>query len=300
MTRIEELTLKLADDALTQVEWEELDRLLVQDTNAQRTHVSLLKLEAMLRGTRRNLDVTDATMRRVNLALAQRIETNVMTEIVRERSARKIVPFVSVTQKFAWAAIGLAAGIILALFLKVSVERPTPQAEDFAAHAAAIPPLQLATQARVYREMQTLFPNQLQWVAQSGRDVRLSVSDTGDSEAKSTVVVRTVVVSRNTGETAWRKEWATDVLMRAEERVEVTLGADATNKLTLWAYPVADGRTALDSGLDLGAPVRLSSSFSNVLRNGEPTQVLSLKMQEIEYRVFQTIESLSKQGGQSA
>ena len=55
MTRLDELTLELADSQLSESEAAELAPLLGQDARLAEAHVRLLELEASLRGRRTNV-----------------------------------------------------------------------------------------------------------------------------------------------------------------------------------------------------------------------------------------------------
>lgn len=91
MTRIEELTLKLADGLIAEPEIEELDRLVAADPEAARVHLGILDVEASLRGGRQDLDVTRETLERLQRLQAERIERGVMEQI-RSQAARSGKP----------------------------------------------------------------------------------------------------------------------------------------------------------------------------------------------------------------
>ncbi|TVS10276.1 MAG: hypothetical protein EA424_25690 [Planctomycetaceae bacterium] len=65
MNRIEELTLKLIDEEISDAEFAELERLLADDPQALRCHASLLDLEAALLGRRSRFDVAPQTMAKI-------------------------------------------------------------------------------------------------------------------------------------------------------------------------------------------------------------------------------------------
>ncbi len=65
MTRIEELTLALLDGNLEPEEEEELERLVDEDEEARAIHLSLLEQEAVIRGERRDLDLSAPVVERV-------------------------------------------------------------------------------------------------------------------------------------------------------------------------------------------------------------------------------------------
>jgi len=68
VTRVEELTFKVADGFITDGEWSELERL-VADPEAVRVVLWTLDLEAALRGQRRTFDVWRAVVWRLRRRL---------------------------------------------------------------------------------------------------------------------------------------------------------------------------------------------------------------------------------------
>lgn len=81
MTRLEELTLKLADLGLTAGEEAELKQLLAADTAASREYFALLDLEAVLRGCRTDLDLGSGIVRQIESERLKRIQRGVLSDI---------------------------------------------------------------------------------------------------------------------------------------------------------------------------------------------------------------------------
>jgi hypothetical protein len=79
MTRVEELTLRLADGELSDREFEELERLVLRDPAAARTHLALLDLEAELRTQTEEPGLSHQTMQRLRATL--HLKTAVMDQI---------------------------------------------------------------------------------------------------------------------------------------------------------------------------------------------------------------------------
>ena len=88
MTRIEELTLKLADESLGEDDARELERLLAQNQRARQVHIAILELEVRLRSKRDNLHLTANIMRRLRQGMAESIARDVMSTI-RAQPARE-------------------------------------------------------------------------------------------------------------------------------------------------------------------------------------------------------------------
>jgi uncharacterized protein YfaS (alpha-2-macroglobulin family) len=63
--RVEELTLKLLDDAISEKELEELEILIEQDQKMRKLHIDLIEQESALRGMREELDLSKKIMQRI-------------------------------------------------------------------------------------------------------------------------------------------------------------------------------------------------------------------------------------------
>jgi hypothetical protein len=81
MNRTEELTLKLADEALTESEARELESLLADNEAARRAHVQILRIEAVLRGQRKGLEMARPVMERIRSAQADSVARGVIAQI---------------------------------------------------------------------------------------------------------------------------------------------------------------------------------------------------------------------------
>ncbi len=90
MNRTEELTLKLLDGEITDEEFKELDLLVASDQEAAECHATLLEQEALLRGDKKGIEITEATLSRIRETLVHRIEGKVLSEIRKKRSLEKI------------------------------------------------------------------------------------------------------------------------------------------------------------------------------------------------------------------
>ncbi len=85
MKRIQELTLKLLDEDLSDEESAELEQLVSSNPEAARVHIALIEQEAALRGLRKGFDVTEATLERLKAAIGDRLEDGVLKRIHEER-----------------------------------------------------------------------------------------------------------------------------------------------------------------------------------------------------------------------
>jgi ferric-dicitrate binding protein FerR (iron transport regulator) len=84
MTRLEELTLGLADEALTKADLRELESLLATEPEAATAHIQLLEVEAALRGRRTTLDLVGPTLARLRSELGVSVERAVMRQLETE------------------------------------------------------------------------------------------------------------------------------------------------------------------------------------------------------------------------
>jgi hypothetical protein len=202
-----------------------------------------------------------------------------------------VVPFWS---KLAYAGLGAAVTAVVFLAgLQHLAKQPATLADD-TIHLGSITPRQLENSRKFFTEMERLFPLELRWVAQSDGQVALgveSVPDTPVSDSKP-VAVRVLVLSRKAGDTAWRQAWNADLIVRGQDRVEVVPDRLADNKLTLWIYPLEDGKLAVDTQVDLHLPVTLATRLDTVVIPGQPWEVASMTIDGTEYRVLQTVENI--------
>ena len=207
------------------------------------------------------------------------------------------MPFLS---KLGYVFTGaFVAGVVFFLCGHHSVSQTSDTAADSLARLAKPTPDQMNSIRRIFAETTRLFPKQLRWMAQSNGDMGLGVEDESGSPVADTppMLVRMVVVSRSDGESAWRPLWATDVVLRGEELVEISPNRNSANKLTMWVYPLQNGRVAVDTAVDLDKPLKLASRLNSVVKVGEPSEVATVRMGDTEYRLFQTIEPLNGQKG---
>jgi FecR protein len=81
MTRIEELTLNLADDFLTEAEERELSILLADSEDARQTHFRILQIEAGLRTQREPTELSQIVIERLRSERSESVARGVMAQI---------------------------------------------------------------------------------------------------------------------------------------------------------------------------------------------------------------------------
>jgi hypothetical protein len=198
--------------------------------------------------------------------------------------------------RFAYAAAGVAAGFVLALAAVHTGLLHGPRGNG-AVQFACLDPDQIRARRAVFGEMDRLFAGQLRWVATSGDNVQMGLGSGQAFDAAPPMLVRLVVLRKAAGEQTWRQVWDTDILARSQEYVEVAPDADSANRLAVWVYPNADGTLVVESSIQLRSPVAVDSSTSSIVRDGMPVEILALRADDAEYRVFQTADRLPAEKG---
>lgn len=113
MNRTDELTDRLIDATLTDAEASELAALTATDPTALARHLSLLNLEAALRGLRTDLDLGDEVVRLIEAERARRTAANVLAEIA-DRPAPAWARPTPTRRRKVWLVAGCVAAALLA------------------------------------------------------------------------------------------------------------------------------------------------------------------------------------------
>lgn len=203
--------------------------------------------------------------------------------------------------RLVYAALGAAAAVLVMVLAMPKHDTRQDKPVDADGASCQLIPFsesEVAANARLFREMRAVFPQNLKWVASSDNDLRVGVEPVRDevlTDAPATFV-RVVVIGRSGSEERWRRLWGTDVLMYSEEVVEVIPDPTSGNRLLLWAYPVSEELVAVDSEVVLAEPIRVAVSTSQILQHGKPAQIASLSTADAEYRVLQ-MATVLRNGG---
>ncbi|MEI6166267.1 MAG: hypothetical protein WCS52_03655 [bacterium] len=213
----------------------------------------------------------------------------------------------SVASLWGKALYTLAGALIAVLGIAIWAGRsqaPVPEGFGVTGIAQLVTPSSSQVDAirKLFAETSRLFPKQLRWITQSNGEVGLGVEQDDNSPVPDTpaMLVRLVMVTRVRGEKTWRRAWSTDVVIRGEDLVEVTPSRQSNNKLTLWVYPLADGKVAVDTSIMLEKPTVISSRFDTVIGMGEPVEVSYSRVGNEETKVFQTVEALCRVKGRKS
>lgn len=202
-----------------------------------------------------------------------------------------VIPFFG---KLGYAGLGAMVGILMCLFY-LRVPLASVPATEQLVNASMLSDSEIAKKTRLFGEVERLFPDNLRWIAESDGDVGVGVETTEGAVKQQAVpvLVKLTALSRGVGEKNWRSVWATCVVVRGQELVEIRPNKLKENNLTLWVYPLADGKVAVDSNLALNSPVSLNSSMTAVVGQNIPSEVLYKRSGDVEYKVLQTVKVLS-------
>jgi len=130
---------------------------------------------------------------------------------------------------------------------------------DNAINLGSITPRQLEDSRRFFGEMERLFPRELRWVAQSDGQVALGSNPSLTSRPPTPSPLRSgarAVAQDRRHNLAPGMERGPRCA--GQDRVEVVPDRGAENRLTLWIYPLEDGKVAVDTQVDLRLPVTLA------------------------------------------
>lgn len=192
-----------------------------------------------------------------------------------------------------WFAAGIAATLLIAgiwLFLARTRDPLAPLLSEESGLFAG----RRGSMARIFRETEQLFGSNLQWVAQSGGDAELGITETpAEGEA---LVVRVVVVARPVGTAAWKRLWKADVVARANGILEISPDGNPDNRMALWLHRLEGGAALVESRLTLHAPVAIEAETSEVLKFGATRKVTRVLHGGVEYLLLQTVAPVA--GGQ--
>ena len=132
----------------------------------------------------------------------------------------------TIRERAVWFAIGVVAALIVAVGVSFisdgdSGSVPAPSMREIVELRAG----QLTEKARLLREMERMFENRLEWIAETDGRVLLEIQQedlSGGAHESSGVAVRVVVVQRNADQPQWTPVWAVDLVAREERVIRLT------------------------------------------------------------------------------
>lgn len=191
----------------------------------------------------------------------------------------------------AWFAAGVAATVVAAcLFRSHGVRGPQPERDPWAALLTEENGLFAARRpavARVFSETERLFGSNLLWIAQSGHEVELGVSD--DPLASDSLEVRITLVARTAGSDEWKRVWKTELVARTDDVLELPSLGGARSRVAIWMHRLDPCSVLVESRLTLQEAPGLAAEASEVLRFGATRSVTRFRHGDTEYHVLQTV-----------
>ena len=205
-------------------------------------------------------------------------------------------------RRLIYAAMATAAALLLAVVAPSFFSwRQSARNNEEAGVSPVAPIGQLEIEAgrQLFCEVEKLFGDQLRWVAENQSEVRLDVRRTsGRAIAEATPLLIRVVVVKSKG-SSWVRVLETNILARSEELVELAPDPKMAGRLTLWGYPLPDGKIALDASIWLSSPICAGVDVTNILDPGKPKKIFTLKIEGGEYRVYEMVTPLADHTGVS-
>lgn len=203
--------------------------------------------------------------------------------------------------RFAYAALGAAAALVLLL----GIFRYNPWGaaggggDMLAAEGNGLTDKVVQEKLTLFREVNAMFGQRVRGVVEAGDNMTIDVAGDRSAEqlnAAPLIVIQMKMMTRQVGGSKWTPVWSTDVMTRGEELVEKSSDAKDGNKMLVWAYPLEDGTIAVDSTLDLIAPLKVKWTGSSVLTPGKSIRVQSATTGSQEYQILQSARVLGKPG----
>lgn len=201
-----------------------------------------------------------------------------------------------------WAS-RFAVGTVVMMLLTVGFVLPQWGSSVVATTSEAAPEYawlqeeQIQDMSVLYAEMESLFDQQLAWMAETGDRLEFGLDrSTSDHTVRmkdpGRLTVRVIVEHRPQGSAVWHLAWAMDVVARNEEIVCVNPKKVNGQELQIWTYRLPDGAIAVESMLQLDGTSPFRAQASGLHQNTKPLKVVTAQDNGTEYRVFQTVAVL--------
>ncbi len=246
-----------------------------------------------------------ARQRAADASTLHRLRTQILAEAERHtcgsgrgREARQPLRL-SPTWLVAAASLLVALGLGYAGFRLGSQDPPdsiAPATDTAVPAFAQLDPPAMHTAATLLAELERIFDQRLQWVAETSGQVRLGIAEPGSHVGgQPTVLVRITVVQRDPARATFQLLWSAQVVGGDQQLVRLGNGpggAADEPRWQVWAYALPDGRIMVDSELRLPGPVRLHVACGGVQDSGVPTKVYAGRQGDGEFEVYQTVAIL--------
>lgn len=194
------------------------------------------------------------------------------------------------------AVLFLAATLSMLQFAKQSDETPAEIVEPYMMASLQLVPREIAARSELYGELKRLFGPQLNWMAEAKDSVELglqppAVATSSADSASKLMLVRMTVVRLNPPDNVWYEVWSVDFVTRCEQVVRCQPITDGPI-LNAWLFALPDAKVACDAELEMNNGGGWKISTSTLQAVGELQQVTSVQHDNVEYRVFQTVQTL--------
>lgn len=194
------------------------------------------------------------------------------------------------------AVLFMATTLSLLQFATHSDEDPAGKVEPSLMASLQLAPREIAARSELYGELNRLFGSQLNWMAEAENSVELglqpSAATTSSADPTSKLMlVRMSVVRLNPSDKVWYSVWSVDFVARCEQVVRCQPTTDGPI-LNAWLFVLPDAKVACDAELQMNDDGGWQISTSTLQAVGELQLVTSIQHRNVEYRVFQTIQTI--------
>jgi hypothetical protein len=249
------------------------------------------RLKSLLKDWARDHELSAAKRKRMHAAV--RLCT---AEVVHERRAPRSLCR-SVCGRLLYAGAGACLVLLVMLLIYGNQQEEGTRVTQRKEGPATGSRSELRESEVLYAELQRLFGRAPRWVASTADDVCFELAAESMDRDERPVLLQTVLAGRKVGETRWTPLWSAEVITRTEEYVAVNMNAERNARLTVWIHPNDDGTYVLDSEVQLEDPVSLVGVREQIVGEGKTARIHSESVGGTEYRIYQTVESLSLRKG---
>lgn len=193
------------------------------------------------------------------------------------------------------AVLGFVAGALLMALVVLVWKSDSSQDRSAPTIASAEPPpkfawlndAELAEKTILRDELIALFDQRFAWLAETAEGVEIGVEERNHAIGTPSLAVRVVVEVRSDDGSAWQTVWATDVVTRSEEVVEITPQTHDVQRFRLWAYALPDGMVWVDTGLTLAGESTELVAAEQLQRDGQAEVIYQTHHAHREIRILQ-------------
>ncbi len=226
----------------------------------------------------------------------QELQENIMQRWQIEQCPTIATPMPSPGERRHSAAIlGFVAGaLLMALVVIVWNGKPSQDRTEPTITSSEPPPkfawlndAELAEKTVLRDELIALFDQRFAWLAETAEGVEIGVEERDHATDSPSLAVRVVVEIRPADGSDWQTVWATDVVTRSEEVVEITPQTHDVQQFRLWAYALPDGMVWVDTGLTLAGETTELVAAEKLQRDGQAEVIYQTRHAQRDVRILQ-------------